>query len=84
MDNKIFVGGLNYEIDEARLKEIFQNYGKIINLRIVRNHIDKTSRGFGFVTFESSESAQKALELDNELIDGRLIGVKIAVTRQRE
>lgn len=84
MDNKIFVGGLSYQTNEASLTEAFSKFGRIINLRIVRNHDDGSSRGFGFITFSSEEEAQKALVMDGEKLDGRFIGVKVAYTPNRK
>lgn len=84
MDNKIFVGGLSYQTDEAGLTTAFSQYGHIINLRIVRNHEDGSSKGFGFITFRSAEEANNSLAMDGQKLDGRLIGVKIAYTPNRK
>jgi heterogeneous nuclear ribonucleoprotein A1/A3 len=79
VNNKIFIGGLSYSTNEDRLQEIFQEFGKIINLRIVRNNDEAgSSKGFGFITFSTDEEAEKALSLDRTKLDGRFIGVKIA------
>ena len=79
MNNKIFIGGLSYGTDEDRLQEVFGPFGKIINLRIVRNNDESgSSKGFGFITFSSEEEANAALSLDRSKLDGRFIGVKIA------
>jgi cold-inducible RNA-binding protein len=83
MNNKIFVGGLSYNTNEIVLQETFAKYGKIINLRIVRNHEDGSSKGFGFITFSKEEEANASLELDGFKLDGRFIGVKIAHTPNR-
>lgn len=83
VNNKIFVGGLSYETDETSLDSTFSKFGKIINLRIVRNQDTGASKGFGFITYSSEEEAQKALQLDGEKLDGRFIGVKIAFNRNR-
>jgi heterogeneous nuclear ribonucleoprotein A1/A3 len=84
---KVFVGGLNYDTTEAGLKAFFEDHisegNSIINMRIVRNHETGKSRGFAFVTFMSAEQKDKALELDGEKLDGRFIGVKPAVDKNR-
>jgi cold-inducible RNA-binding protein len=84
VENKIFVGGLSYQTTEAVLTETFAKFGRIINLRIVRNHEDGSSKGFGFITFSSQEEAEKALSMDGEKLDGRFIGVKVAYTPNRK
>ena len=40
------------------------------------------SKGFGFVTFTTPESAQKALEMSGKEVDGRTIVVNIAKPRE--
>jgi RNA recognition motif-containing protein len=43
------------------------------------------SRGFGFVTFNEDEAADKALEaLNGSELDGRTIRVDVAQPRQRD
>lgn len=85
MDNKIFVGGLNYQTNEEGLQEAFGRFGKIINLRIVRNNDEAgSSRGFGFITFATESEAQAALSMDREKLDGRFIGVRIAHTPNKK
>ena len=87
---KVFVGGLSYSTDEESLANFFESHlaemadgKKIINLRIVRDHATGDSKGFAFVTFLTSDMAQKALELDGSKLDGRIVGVKEAVDRRR-
>ncbi|VUZ48234.1 unnamed protein product [Hymenolepis diminuta] len=46
------------DINEAIVKEIFEPYGPILNIRI------DDKKGYGFVTLKSHEMAEKALQLD--------------------
>lgn len=84
MSNKIFVGGLSYETSEKTLLEELEKHGKVISIRIVTDRDTGRSKGFGFATFESSESAKLAMEtLDNSMFDGRRIGVKESIERNK-
>jgi RNA recognition motif-containing protein len=83
MGNKIFIGGLSYTITELELSNVFEQFGKVINLRIVRNQETGESKGFGFVTFSSELEAEKALSMDGQKINGRLVGVRIAHERKK-
>ncbi len=80
--NKIFIGGLNYNIDDKVLLSAFEKYGQIINIRIVRDHQTGKSKGFGFITFALPESAQKSVEMDGQVLEGRVVGVKIAFNKR--
>lgn len=74
---KLFVGNLSYQLTEEELKQTFQGYGNIRGIRLIQN------KGFGFVEFESSESAQKALEeLNGKELKGRKMRVEMAKPRE--
>ena len=48
---KMFIGGLSWETDEARLKKYFEKYGRVKDVDIKRDFETNRSRGFGFVLF---------------------------------
>jgi len=80
---KIFVGNLPWSIDSASLGDLFSAYGKIVDAVIISNRMTGRSRGFGFVTFETEEAAEKAVaEMNNKDIEGRSIVVNIAKKRE--
>lgn len=82
---KLFVGNLAYRIDDTKLQEIFAPYGEIVEAVVLKEkqygHIDRPprSRGMGFVTYASSQSAQEAIAALNEKeVEGRAIIVEVA------
>ncbi|KAF0889556.1 hypothetical protein E2562_028651 [Oryza meyeriana var. granulata] len=80
--SKLFVGGLSYSTDEQSLKDTFANYGQVVEARIINDRETGRSRGFGFVTYTSSEEASAAITaLDGKDLDGRNIRVNIANER---
>lgn len=83
MNNKVFVGGLNYDTDEKALEAAFSSFGLVINLRIIRDQESGKSKGFGFITFSNDEGAKEALQMDGEKLDGRFIGVKPAFEKHK-
>uniref|UniRef100_A0A7S1PK37 Polyadenylate-binding protein n=1 Tax=Percolomonas cosmopolitus TaxID=63605 RepID=A0A7S1PK37_9EUKA len=60
-DTNLYVRNLSDEIDEAKLKELFEPYGEIRSVRVMRDTKKKVSRGFGFVCFARPEDASKAM-----------------------
>ena len=69
-NNKLYVGNLSYSVTNDQLKELFTNYGEVINTNII------DGKGFGFVEMASSSEAGKAKEGLNETeYEGRTIKV---------
>ena len=67
MDNKkLFVGSLPWAINSDSLRALFAEYGEIIDAVVITDRETGRSKGFGFVTFSTEESAQKALEMDGK------------------
>ena len=76
----IFVGNLSYNSTESSIEEFFSDCGKIENIRIAKNQ-DGKMKGFCHVAFEDEEAVDKALEKNNEELDGRNIRVDKALPR---
>jgi RNA recognition motif-containing protein len=82
--SKIFIGGLNYNTTEEDLRQELEKFGKVLSIRIVTDFDSGRSKGFGFATFADAEMANNAIEnLNNQVFDGRRIGVKIAIDKNR-
>jgi len=82
MNAKLFVGNLSYSTGEAELRRAFESIGALRSVAIITDRMTGQPRGFGFVEFERSDDAQKAIEsLDGQNVDGRKISVNIARER---
>ncbi|XP_075660691.1 uncharacterized protein LOC142630567 [Castanea sativa] len=82
--SKLFIGGLSYGTDEQSLKEAFAKYGEVVEARIIMDRETGRSRGFGFVTYVSSEEASSAIQaLDGQDLHGRRVRVNYATDRAR-
>lgn len=81
---RLFVGGLSWDTTEESLRAAFSQYGPVTDAFIVTDRDTGRSRGFGFVTMESSKDATKAIDgLDGTDLDGRTIAVNVATERNR-
>ncbi|KAK2630947.1 glycine-rich RNA-binding protein 2, mitochondrial isoform X2 [Eucalyptus grandis] len=79
---KLFVGGLSYDTNEPVLKDAFCQFGDIIEVKVICDHVSGKSKGYGFVQFESEAAASTALnEMDGKSLDGRDIRVHYAQKR---
>ena len=84
MSNKIFVGGLSWNTNNDGLHEAFERFGAVTEAKVITDRETGRSRGFGFVTFEENDSAQKAIsEMDGTELDGRSIKVSEAQEKSR-
>ncbi|PAN44799.1 hypothetical protein PAHAL_9G071000 [Panicum hallii] len=59
---KIFVGGLGDRITRDDLSGYFEKFGTITDAVVCHDKLTRKARGFGFVTFDSQEAADKVLE----------------------
>ena len=75
---KMFIGGLSWETDEARLKKYFEKYGRVKDVDIKRDFETNRSRGFGFVLFEKPHHVDRVLRKCPHELDGKKIDPKKA------
>lgn len=81
---RIYVGNLPWQVDDARLEEVFSEHGKVVDARVVFDRETQRSRGFGFVTMSSETEVNDAIAaLDGQSLDGRAIRVNVAEERPR-
>tara|TARA_B100000674_G_C37651630_1_gene828213 strand:+ start:487 stop:741 length:255 start_codon:yes stop_codon:yes gene_type:complete len=58
----IYVGNLNYRLQEEELKETFANYGEVSSVKIISDRVTGRAKGFGFVEMPNDNEALKAIE----------------------
>uniref|UniRef100_A0A4W5PI84 RNA binding protein fox-1 homolog 2 n=2 Tax=Hucho hucho TaxID=62062 RepID=A0A4W5PI84_9TELE len=77
---RLHVSNIPFRFRDPDLRQMFGQFGKIIDVEIIFN--ERGSKGFGFVTFETSADAEKARErLHGTLVEGRKIEVNNATAR---
>lgn len=80
--SKLFVGGLSYATDETTLKNFFSPFGNVLEARIIADRESGRSKGFGFITYASTEEASAAMtNMDGKELQGRNIRVDHANDR---
>ena len=84
MGTKLYVGNLNYNTNEASLREAFGADGReVASVSVIIDRETGRSRGFAFVEMTTDEGAKQALAaLDGQELDGRQLRINEA--RERE
>ncbi len=77
----IFVAGLSYQINDADLKELFEEYGAVSSAKIITDRDTGRSKGFGFVEMEDADGQRAIEELNDAEYDGRTLAVSVARPR---
>lgn len=75
----LFIGGLDVTVDESALQATFGAFGVIIDAKVMRDPDTGVSKGFGFVSFDSFEASDAAIEaMNGQHFGGRPIAVQYA------
>lgn len=73
---KIYVGNFTFQMAEDDLKQMFEPFGSVENIKIIKDRFSGRSKGFGFVEMPSNSEADKAIKaLNGNVIEKRPIKV---------
>jgi RNA recognition motif-containing protein len=79
----IYVGNLDYKVDENDLKDVFQEFGTVESSKVITDKFTGKSKGFGFVTMEDDQQAKNAIEeLNGATYEDRVMKVNEARPRK--
>jgi RNA recognition motif-containing protein len=78
----IYIGNLNYKIDENELKNVFSEFGTVDSVKIIYDKYSNRSKGFGFIEMPNDDEGNKAIEsLNGKELSGRTMVVNLARKR---
>lgn len=73
---KLYLGNLDYNTSEQRLRDVFSEFGVVTDVLIPVIRDTNRPRGFAFVTLDSRDAATQAIaQRDQTELDGRTIRV---------
>jgi RNA recognition motif-containing protein len=83
MNTKLFVGNLSFNTTQNQLQDLFAAHGNVIEVDVIMDKFSGRPRGFGFVTMDSKEAAEAAIQgLNGKQVDGRAMTVNEARPRE--
>ncbi len=75
----IYVGNLLFDVVEGDLKEAFEAFGSVTEVRMIMDKFSGKSKGFCFIEMPNKDEAQKAIEeMNGKEFMGREIKVSEA------
>jgi RNA recognition motif-containing protein len=78
----IYVGSLNFKMNESELRELFEEFGEVASTKIIFDKYSGKSKGFGFVEMPNEPEAKKAIEeLNGTEVQGSNIVVNESIER---
>jgi len=82
---ELYVGNLPYDVDDAQVRKLFSEFGKVLGIRIIENRNSGKSKGYGFVDMADAASATRAVEaLHRRKFKGRRLVVNAAKGKARQ
>lgn len=75
----IFVGNLDYGATEDSIRLLFEPYGAVERVSLVRDRETGRSRGFAFIVMSDQDEADRAMSaLNGADSEGRVLNVSVA------
>jgi len=82
---KIFVGNLSRRVTQEALQQLFETFGHIDSVEIIKDKFSGEAKGFGFVEMASKDEAQAAMSgLNGRDLDGKALTVNEARPRNND
>ncbi len=79
----IYVGNLTFSTTDHDLRQLFETYGTVDEIRVIMDRDTGRSKGFGFVEMADGTAARTAIaKLQGHELDGRTLTVNEAKPRE--
>jgi len=81
----LFVGGISFMTKQSELHQLFSKFGNVQQTRLILDNKAGVSKGYGFVTFETEDEAERLLhgETKNIMLNGRKLKIDRAINEQK-
>ena len=75
----IYVGNLSFSSTEDGLRQLFEQFGEVSTVKIIKDKFTGKTRGFAFVEMSDDNEAKRAIEnINGADLDGRNLRVNEA------
>jgi RNA recognition motif-containing protein len=74
---RTYIGSINFELNEAMLKQAFAPFGPVKSVSLTFDPVTNRHKGFAFLEYETPEAAQLYIEqMNGVILGGRNIKVR--------
>ncbi len=80
----LYVGNLPYRANEAEVKTLFEQFGAVNSVRLVRDRKTGRRKGFGFVEISEGGAQQALAKLNDATFQERTLKVREAKSQDTE
>lgn len=75
----IYVGNISRFVTEEALKSLFEAFGQVASVRVIKDKFSGEPKGFGFVEMPNQAEAEKAIaQLNNTELEGQRLRINEA------
>lgn len=65
MSKKIYVGNISFKAQEDDLRNLFSQFGEVVDVKIISDRDTGRSKGFGFIEMAEAEAGEAAISALN-------------------
>jgi RNA recognition motif-containing protein len=75
----IYIGNLSFTTTEDTLRALFEEFGNIESVKLIKDRFSGRTKGYGFIEMPSNSEADQAIKaLNGKRLEGQNIKVKPA------
>src|SRR3972149_11041865 len=79
----IYVGNLAYSATEDTVRSLFEEFGQVLSVKLIKDKFTGNPKGFAFVEMGSEDEASAAIDaLNGKDFEGRKLKVNKALPRE--
>ncbi|CAM6120016.1 unnamed protein product [Calypogeia fissa] len=78
-DSNLYVGYLPNSVDDEGLLRLFGPFGRVEDSKVIRDRLNGSSKGYGFVKYtDAAAAAQAVAHMNGHRLDGKILAVRVA------
>lgn len=78
----LYVGNLPYRANEIAVRQLFQQHGRVVNVRLMKDRDTGKRKGYGFVEMAASDTEAAVAALNDSEFQQRTLKVREAKERR--